>query len=191
MICSSENLTRFIVCPSLRPDSNRSWRKIRGSRQLQDAGAKVSEQEAAEAEAERLAKRRAAAVEVLRFLPERDAISAKANEMLTALAEALDEVRKANSRIAGLVSDCGGRESDVGTVFVKLEPAADYRILDTLQAQLASVLRVTGEGCDLGGAHPAFRVHALETIARMLPDVRDPAVQAESGAAIDPAFLPN
>jgi conjugal transfer pilus assembly protein TraK len=33
MICSSENLARFIVCPSSRPDSNRSWRKIRGSRQ--------------------------------------------------------------------------------------------------------------------------------------------------------------
>lgn len=32
MICSSENLARFIVCPSFRPDSNRSWRKIRGSR---------------------------------------------------------------------------------------------------------------------------------------------------------------
>jgi len=32
MICSSENLARFIVCPFFRPDSNRSWRKIRGSR---------------------------------------------------------------------------------------------------------------------------------------------------------------
>ena len=33
MICSSVNLLRFFVCPSFRPDSNRSWRKIRGSRQ--------------------------------------------------------------------------------------------------------------------------------------------------------------
>ncbi|MEC9345809.1 MAG: hypothetical protein VYB54_06250, partial [Pseudomonadota bacterium] len=33
IICSSENLARFIVCPSFRPDSNRSWRKIRGSGQ--------------------------------------------------------------------------------------------------------------------------------------------------------------
>jgi transposase len=30
----SVNLLRFIVCPSFRPDSNRSWRKIRGSRHL-------------------------------------------------------------------------------------------------------------------------------------------------------------
>jgi hypothetical protein len=31
MICSSVNLVRFIVRPLQGPDSNQSWRKIRGS----------------------------------------------------------------------------------------------------------------------------------------------------------------
>jgi ADP-ribosyl-[dinitrogen reductase] hydrolase len=37
MICSSVNLVRFIVRPLQGPDSNRSWRKIRGAGHLEAA----------------------------------------------------------------------------------------------------------------------------------------------------------
>lgn len=158
---------------------------------LQDAGARVEEQEAAEAEAERLAKRRAAAVEVLRLLPERDAAAAKASEMLAAMIEAINDVQRANTALAALVSDnCGAHRSEAvaGAIFVKLALAGDYRLLDRLRVQLDQVTRVDGGE---NGSVPAYRSAALAVIADVLPDVRDAAVQAESGAAIDPAFLPN
>jgi hypothetical protein len=33
IICSSENLVRFIVCPLVRADSSSNWRKFLGARQ--------------------------------------------------------------------------------------------------------------------------------------------------------------
>uniref|UniRef100_UPI000361EA38 hypothetical protein n=1 Tax=Porphyrobacter sp. AAP82 TaxID=1248917 RepID=UPI000361EA38 len=39
-----------IVCPSFRPDSNRSWRKIRGSRHKLDSGQVATIQDIAAAE---------------------------------------------------------------------------------------------------------------------------------------------
>lgn len=160
---------------------------------LQDAGSKVNEQEAAAAEAERLAERRAAAVDILRFLPERDAIAAKAREALDHLSDALADIQKANSKLAAMIpAHCVSENgAELGTLFVKLSPAADHHALDRAREHLEAVLRTGGEGADHNGTHPPFRSHALAVIAGVLPEMRDVDVQAESGAAIDPAFLPN
>lgn len=124
------------------------------------------------------------------MLPERDAIATKALGLIREATDALSAVRAANSELASLVR-VSGDEVASGTVYVKLALAADFRSLDGLKIELDHVLRADADADDGRGSHPAFRSHALNVLARALPDVLDPAVQTESGAAIDPAFLAN
>lgn len=158
---------------------------------LQKGFVEVAAQKVAERDAARLALRRVEAVAVLKLLAERDVAANKLQVALLGLRDALDETSGVTTAIRQAVDRHRPEGDDEGatasTVFVKLAPAADFRLLDDLQSALRNITRTEG---DIGT--PAIhRRHAFDAIARALPEVRDRDVQKESGVSIDPAYLAN